>query len=637
MSNKNFIELPSGNENEDTPITEKNKPVNPISFDPKRSLPEDEPKLINPLLFDQEGAPIEEKMQLVDPIIFNPKRDLLEKESTLINPILFDQKDVEEGIKLIDPIVFGQAGNDLEVEDSLPEKEPPSVSTPANTVPPSSTLSGVIVPGDAVGNSGGYNIFNYIDNKSLSIVPAKAEDPPAILVASFEKKQPASADPGIVMNCEKPRPYDVAQKIKRTYMLRVVGDCLYGFTGKYYQYLPMDKALQLIYSTCEKEVALVGNDSIVRGAYTLLLIDPELCISPRKPETEYAVFENGILRLSDGVLLEHTSELFITVSVKANYTPKNTNCPLFDKFLHDLTDGNPQLTELFLQMFGYCLVPDPGAKALFDLYGPSGTGKSTVLELIQLFFDLEDITSIELAELRNQFAASELIGKALCISPDLADKSLDPYVVGLIKRMTGGDLMTADRKHQTRAKFYNTAKLIVVRNGMLRIDKQDEAFLTRIVSLPCRHVIPVEARQKDFAKQLAGEVDAIASKAIQAYLRLRANHYKFAGEYQVSGVIVSNQMSTNETSLISTENCIKEFLVKNYEQHAEGVVFTEDVYREFVGLHPGLDYNAFSRCYGKLIETVFAVKKDRKRRQGCTNPQSCVLGIQHVNSEGSLS
>ena len=560
---------------------------------------------------------------LIGPIVFDDRhneKETPQREPKLIEPIVFDaepSEDMPPKAEIVERVekapVSGDVGDSPQIVPCALEPEP----------------SQPLVPGKAVGNLfSGYNTFNISVDRSLSVTAHTTEERGSDNFSGFQRKKAITPDSGVLVTSEKPRPYDAAQKVKKIYILRVVGNCLYIFTGKYYQYLPMSKALRLIYSTCEKEVALVGNDSIVRGAYSLLLMDPELCIPQKKPETRYMVFENGVLRLSDGVLFSHTPDLFITTMIKANYDPNNVECPKFDTFLHDLTGGNPELIERFLQMSGYCFTSDTGAKAFFDLEGPSGAGKSTVLEIIQLFFDPEDVTSIELAEMRNLFAASELIGKALCVSPDLADKPLDPFVVGLIKRMTGGDLMTTDRKHQSRAKFYNTAKLIIVRNGNLRVERHDDAFLERIVTMPCHHVVPVEARQKDFVNQLAGEADAIASKAIQAYLRLRANHYRFAGDYYINKM--DDAPYNSNVAPVSVESSIRDFMVKNYAQcpeGQEGVVFIEDAYEKFDKLHPGLPVNTFSQHFVELAKTIFQGIKGRKRKPGCKNPQSCVFGM----------
>ncbi len=258
-------------------------------------------------------------------------------------------------------------------------------------------------------------------------------------------------------------------------------------------------------------------------------------------------------------------------------------------------------------------------------------GKSTILDLITLFFGTENITSMDFTDMMHDpHCTSDLIGRPLCTFPDLADRTLDPDVVSDLKKLTGGDLMTANPKHKKRVRFYNSTKLVAATNGKILLQRPDDALHRRIVAIPCHHPIPHDAMQAYFVKQLADEMDSIASKAVLAYFQLRENHYQFAGDYRINEPWENGDSQKDEVEVIATEDCIKKYLVENYQPDSKGRVFIEDAYKEFTGVYSEMLLQKFSHLFVEEAEKIFNSKKDRKRREGASNAQACVLGISHI-------
>lgn len=640
-------------------------PVSPL----KDNSQEDETKPIDPIVFDKTQ---EDETKLIDPIVFDKAQ---EDETKLIDPIVsYEEEKPQKAEKKLKSIVSDEESQSPKVKDSwwneeqdlmdsfvednfFDENSPPEreISQPieGNLITPreratvgramdksSEVISCVleqeyqkapVQPGNVFK---GPNMFNF---SSLSIVQPSTEERQSDSSQGSRRDQPPSQGPGIVLNRERPTQYDLAEKMKRKFILRTQRNCLYKFTGKYYQYLSPEKAYELIYETCEPEIAQVGNEHIIKSTYSLLLMDGKLSIPQQKPETGYAVFENGVLRLADGVLFKHTPDLFLTAKIRANYNPNNVYCPIFDGFLHSFSCEDELLMERILQMIGYCLVSDTSGKVFFVLQGPSGTGKSTLQDLFRLLFDLENITSLDFVDLqRDQHSSSDLVGKAICLFPDLADKPLDAVAVGTIKKLTGGDLMTANPKYLSRIKFYNTAKLIAAANGRILIQSPDDAFQKRIIAIPCRYQVPDDVQQKNLCEHFVDELDGIASKAVLAYLRLRANNYRFAGNYAVNEGIVSNWAGQESVGILVEEQ-VEQFLLKNYCSNPDEIVYIADAYKEFQKIQQNLTLNSFSQCFCKAAELQFGSKKERKRKPGAQNPQSCLRGICHREKENEKS
>ena len=578
--------------------------IDPILYDSPSDKPSQQ---------DTEGSPPMGNEKLINPIAIEPI------SYELVDPIVYDAPSADES-----PSQSESDQLDEETHDTCPEEkcnfQEVRSASPDFVQPPA--MQDEALKGSILGDSPSAIMQSFITLIKSEVFREET---------SKSEPVPPVQGPATIMSDEKPRPYDLAEKVKKIYTLRVFCNELYIFTGKYYQHLPSDDAYTLIRSACEAEVAAIGNERIVMSAYSLLLMDAELKVNQKRPETEYTVFENGLLRLVDGVFLKHDPAFFITTEVRAKYIPDKIHCPKFDAFLHELCCGDLKLEQRVLQMIGYCLVSDTGARVFFVLQGPSGSGKSTILDLITLFFGAENITSMDFTDMMHDpHCTSDLIGRPLCTFPDLADRTLDPDVVSDLKKLTGGDLMTANPKHKKRVRFYNSAKLVAATNGKILLQRPDDALHRRIVAIPCHHPIPHDAMQAYFVKQLADEMDSIASKAVLAYFQLRENHYQFAGDYRINEPWENGDSQKDEVEVIATEDCIKKYLVENYQPDSKGRVFIEDAYKEFTGVYSEMLLQKFSHLFVEEAEKIFNSKKDRKRREGASNAQACVLGISHI-------
>lgn len=190
--------------------------------------------------------------------------------------------------------------------------------------------------------------------------------------------------------------------------------------------------------------------------------------------------------------------------------------------------------------------------------------------------------------------------------------------------------MTANPKHKKRVRFYNSAKLVAATNGKILLQRPDDALQRRIVAIPCHHPIPHDAMQAHFANHFADEMDSIASKAVLAYFQLRENHYQFAGDYRINEPWESSDSQKDKAEFIAVEDCVKKYLVENYKSNPEGKVFIEDAYEEYIGVCSEIPLQKFSHLFVEQAEKIFNGEKGRKRREGASNAQACVLGISHV-------
>lgn len=230
---------------------------------------------------------------------------------------------------------------------------------------------------------------------------------------------------------------------------------------------------------------------------------------------------NGVIDLRTGEMVEPNREDMMTMFVDVTYNPK-ADCPLFMDFLVRATgadrpgDEGRQGREAmqFLQRaMGYSLSGEVSEQKLFFLYGEGGTGKSTIIDvmagILGEFHRALDKNKLMksrfegeipewLARLRNArfVPAVEVMGE-------------DRFDEGLIKKMTGGDVLTARQMRKDSFDFRPQFKLWLSGNSRPTIYGTDRGIWRRFVMVPFENQIPSDAMIPNFYKKLLEEKEGI--------------------------------------------------------------------------------------------------------------------------------
>lgn len=402
---------------------------------------------------------------------------------------------------------------------------------------------------------------------------------------------------------------------------------VYCFNGRYYSRMPKADVDSLILDVCREDIKENGAYNLVTGARHFLMAESQV----RKIDwaendfDAFLTFCNGNLDIRTGQFVVHTPNIFTTYALECSYL--GASCavptPVFDEMLMRITGGDAGMTERLWQILGYCLVPDTSAKKGFLFQGVGDSGKTILAKFISSFFPAERVTGLGIHDLEGQYAASELENVSLCISGDLPAEALKSRTVGMMKALSGSDIISGNRKYKSYSKFYFKGKFLMMSNHALLTKTRDEAFEKRIVAVPFCYAVPEEEQNHNLIAELAFERDAVASKAIDAYFRLRQSHYCFAGAYQMNSASVLYRSAGGD--LVGR---IRKFLMDNYEQGGVAPVFSEDAYYLFCRQFGEVPYTTFSRVFKSQAEQLFQTIDGRKRRGGEGYPRSCLMGLQ---------
>lgn len=123
-------------------------------------------------------------------------------------------------------------------------------------------------------------------------------------------------------------------------------------------------------------------------------------------------------------------------------------------------------------------------------------------------------------------------------------------------------------------------------------------------------------------KDLEAEKDVVASKAIDAYFRLKTDHYRFAGTY-----VMNTSPALYEDDTFSLSQNVYRFLGERFEASFVGSTFMADAYSMYLREYPPAPYNVFAQEFIRLSKQMYGGREGRRRRNSSGNPLSLVEGI----------
>ncbi len=218
---------------------------------------------------------------------------------------------------------------------------------------------------------------------------------------------------------------------------------------------------------------------------------------------------NGVFNTTTGELLPHGKEHRNRWILPVSFDPA-ARCP---EWLRFLAEAAPEAeVRAFLQKwFGYCLVYGNPKHWMLWLFGPSGTGKSTVLKVLLALFGPSAVAVS--ADDLGEYRLAQLSDARLAVSSELSNRTLK---TALLKGIVSGDALTGRHPYGKPFTFSFEGKLVMASNALPPVD-QSEGMWRRLVVLSFA-VVPAVKDEKLIDK-LRGELSGIFNWALEG-LRL---------------------------------------------------------------------------------------------------------------------
>jgi P4 family phage/plasmid primase-like protien len=171
------------------------------------------------------------------------------------------------------------------------------------------------------------------------------------------------------------------------------------------------------------------------------------------PVPEVINFRNGLLPWQRPVLpsqpLPHDPDVPSTVQMTVNWNPAAV-CPRFDAFLASALD--PGDVARMWEVIGYLLMSGNPLHKMFLLTGSGFNGKGVLLRTVTALLGKPSVSSVSLHSLANdRFTRVGLVGRTANICGDIDATYIEH--TGLLKQLTGEDLITAEHKFRPAGQF----------------------------------------------------------------------------------------------------------------------------------------------------------------------------------------
>ncbi|MDP1819029.1 MAG: phage/plasmid primase, P4 family [Acidimicrobiales bacterium] len=194
-----------------------------------------------------------------------------------------------------------------------------------------------------------------------------------------------------------------------------------------------------------------------------------------RPSLTHLNVTNGLVELSTNELKPHDPHLLTKIQLPVAFNAEAV-CPAWDEFISQVFP--PDATHVAYELVAFAMVPDPSIQKAILLLGGGGEGKSTFLSGLTAFLGRGNVSTETLQRLEgNRFAGSRLDGKLANIAADLPAKELEGSDV--LKGVTGGDVMTAERKFEAAYDYQPHVRLIFSANQAPRTPDPSQAFFDR--------------------------------------------------------------------------------------------------------------------------------------------------------------
>lgn len=349
-----------------------------------------------------------------------------------------------------------------------------------------------------------------------------------------------------------------------TYFKTIKGsDKMYRYSDGYY----VDDGREWIKKVCKK--LLFEQFKAQRVNETINYIQASTYVNSDAVNSEWLNLENGLLNINTREFREHSPHVFSITRIPILYDPE-AGCPYFkEKLAEKLSE---EAMTVLQEMFGYCYMPGQRHEVAFLFYGPKRTMKSTVLFLLGEMLGEDNITAFPLQQLTvDHFSSAYLFGKLANICADLDSEGLRN--TGKFMMITGGDKITAGKKHEHHISFFPSAKLIFSCNTIPTTSNKDSSFYRRWIILPFKRQTPKEQIDPYMKEKLCKEMAGILNWALEGLARLHSNK-KFS--YWLTEEEIKDLYEKSSDSISS-------FIYNEIDtENDEGAIKKRDVYRRYV-------------------------------------------------------
>ena len=121
-------------------------------------------------------------------------------------------------------------------------------------------------------------------------------------------------------------------------------------------------------------------------------------------------------------------------------------------------------------------------------------------------------------------------GKLINMAMDLPKGKLDAMTVALLKQITGGDLITVEKKYENMRSIRSKMRFLFASNYPVVIPKVDDdtAFWERMIIIPFEHSVPKPELDHELLEKLLQEKNSIVTRCLCAVHKVVTRNFSFS-------------------------------------------------------------------------------------------------------------
>jgi P4 family phage/plasmid primase-like protien len=221
----------------------------------------------------------------------------------------------------------------------------------------------------------------------------------------------------------------------------------------------------------------------------------------------------GIVDLRTGAMLKHDAGKYMT---KITAVALGGECPLWRKFLAEITGGDKELEAFLQRIAGYSLSGSTREHAMFFLYGTGTNGKSVFINtLVGILADYATVAPMETFIVtqgeRHPTDLAGLRGARLVTATETEQGRR--WAEAKIKALTGGDRVSARFMRQDFFEYTPAFKLVIAGNHKPGLSGVNEAIRRRFHLVP--FIVTIAEPDKELPDKLRAEWPGILAWMIE--------------------------------------------------------------------------------------------------------------------------
>jgi putative DNA primase/helicase len=324
----------------------------------------------------------------------------------------------------------------------------------------------------------------------------------------------------------------------------------------------------------------------------------------RNDQVIYLTLQNGLFDLVEETLISHTPEIFTTNLLPYDYEP-SAQCPMWEKYLDDVFMGDQDKIIFAQESIGYAFLKEIPKPAVFFLIGSGSNGKSVFVNTISNLFGEENVSTISLNQLTNEYYTLGLFGKMVNISSETPHKK--QINTDMVKAAVAGDWISGRNPYKEPTKFKPYAKHFLSMNQIPKIDDTSHGWWRRIYILEFLREFSETEMDVHLTDKLKIELSGIFNWALDGYKRLRKNNFIFS-----KGISMQKSKQQYKNQSNSVFAFISHYLEKTDEDSRVMLKNTYELYESFCNSEGERDVLTKPEFQGILRSSGYKIENSSK-------------------------